>query len=69
MAVPSALIDALTPASDWNFTPAGNAKVANRSLMNLSLAIDHRALGGLAAARFLAQVKGWLEELRTPSFD
>ena len=28
-----------------------------RSMMNLSLSIDHRALDGLAAARFLQQVK------------
>jgi 2-oxoisovalerate dehydrogenase E2 component (dihydrolipoyl transacylase) len=32
-----------------------------RSMMNLSLSIDHRALDGLAAARFLQQVKRWLE--------
>ena len=32
-----------------------------RSMMNLSLSIDHRALDGLAAARFLQHVKGWLE--------
>jgi pyruvate/2-oxoglutarate dehydrogenase complex dihydrolipoamide acyltransferase (E2) component len=30
-------------------------------MMNLSLSIDHRVLDGLAAARFLQQVKGWLE--------
>ncbi len=35
--------------------------IAVRSMMNLSLSIDHRALDGLAAARFLQQVKGWLE--------
>ncbi|MDP9365013.1 MAG: 2-oxo acid dehydrogenase subunit E2, partial [Chloroflexota bacterium] len=35
--------------------------IAIRSMMNLSLSIDHRALDGLAAARFLQQVKGWLE--------
>jgi 2-oxoisovalerate dehydrogenase E2 component (dihydrolipoyl transacylase) len=34
-----------------------------RSMMNLSLSIDHRALDGLAAARFLQQVKGWLESV------
>jgi 2-oxoisovalerate dehydrogenase E2 component (dihydrolipoyl transacylase) len=34
-----------------------------RSMMNLSLSIDHRALDGLAAARFLQQVKGWLEKV------
>ena len=32
-----------------------------RSMMNLSLSFDHRALDGLAAARFLQQVKRWLE--------
>lgn len=32
-----------------------------RSMMNLSLTIDHRALDGLAAARFLKQVKDILE--------
>jgi 2-oxoisovalerate dehydrogenase E2 component (dihydrolipoyl transacylase) len=35
--------------------------VAIRSMMNLSLSIDHRTLDGLAAARFLQQVKAWLE--------
>jgi 2-oxoisovalerate dehydrogenase E2 component (dihydrolipoyl transacylase) len=35
--------------------------IAIRSMMNLSLSIDHRILDGLAAARFLQQVKGWLE--------
>jgi 2-oxoisovalerate dehydrogenase E2 component (dihydrolipoyl transacylase) len=35
--------------------------IAIRSMMNLSLSIDHRALDGLAAAKFLQQVKGWLE--------
>ncbi len=34
-----------------------------RSMMNLSLSIDHRVLDGLAAARFLQQVKGWLERV------
>jgi pyruvate/2-oxoglutarate dehydrogenase complex dihydrolipoamide acyltransferase (E2) component len=29
--------------------------------MNLSLSFDHRALDGLTGARFLQQVKGWLE--------
>ncbi len=37
--------------------------IAIRSMMNLSLSIDHRALDGLAAARFLQQVKGWLESV------
>jgi 2-oxoisovalerate dehydrogenase E2 component (dihydrolipoyl transacylase) len=35
--------------------------IAIRSMMNLSLTIDHRALDGLAATRFLAAVKDWLE--------
>ena len=35
--------------------------IAVRSMMNLSLTIDHRVLDGLAAARFLQAVKGWLE--------
>ncbi len=35
--------------------------IAIRSIMNLSLSIDHRVLDGLAAARFLQTVKGWLE--------
>ncbi len=34
-----------------------------RSMMNLSLSIDHRVLDGLAAARFLQQVKAWLENV------
>ena len=34
-----------------------------RSMMNLSLSIDHRALDGLAAARFLQQVRAWLEDV------
>ncbi|MDQ3045014.1 MAG: 2-oxo acid dehydrogenase subunit E2, partial [Chloroflexota bacterium] len=32
-----------------------------RSMMNLSLSVDHRVLDGLAAARFLRHVKNWLE--------
>jgi 2-oxoisovalerate dehydrogenase E2 component (dihydrolipoyl transacylase) len=35
--------------------------IAIRSMMNLSLSIDHRALDGLAAAKFLQRVKAWLE--------
>jgi 2-oxoisovalerate dehydrogenase E2 component (dihydrolipoyl transacylase) len=38
--------------------------IAVRSMMNLSLSFDHRALDGLAAARFLQQVKRWLEGVR-----
>jgi 2-oxoisovalerate dehydrogenase E2 component (dihydrolipoyl transacylase) len=41
--------------------------IAVRSMMNLSLSFDHRALDGLAAARFLQQVKRWLEGLRADS--
>jgi 2-oxoisovalerate dehydrogenase E2 component (dihydrolipoyl transacylase) len=39
--------------------------IAIRSMMNLSLSIDHRVLDGLAAARFLRQVKDWLEAVST----
>lgn len=35
--------------------------IAVRSMMNLSLTIDHRALDGLAATRFLAHLRDWLE--------
>jgi 2-oxoisovalerate dehydrogenase E2 component (dihydrolipoyl transacylase) len=37
--------------------------IAIRSMMNLSLTIDHRALDGLAATRFLQSVKRWLENV------
>jgi 2-oxoisovalerate dehydrogenase E2 component (dihydrolipoyl transacylase) len=37
--------------------------IAIRSIMNLSLSIDHRVLDGLAAARFLRAVKDWLEAI------
>jgi 2-oxoisovalerate dehydrogenase E2 component (dihydrolipoyl transacylase) len=37
--------------------------IAIHSMMNLSLSIDHRALDGLAATRFLQQVKRWLEAI------
>jgi 2-oxoisovalerate dehydrogenase E2 component (dihydrolipoyl transacylase) len=37
--------------------------IAIRSMMNLSLTIDHRALDGLAATRFLAQLRDWLESV------
>jgi 2-oxoisovalerate dehydrogenase E2 component (dihydrolipoyl transacylase) len=40
-----------------------NDAIAIRSMMNLSLSFDHRALDGLAAARFLQQVKAWLERV------
>ncbi|HET7037582.1 MAG TPA: dihydrolipoamide acetyltransferase family protein [Thermomicrobiaceae bacterium] len=35
--------------------------IAIRPIMNLSLSIDHRILDGLSAARFLGEVKRWLE--------
>jgi 2-oxoisovalerate dehydrogenase E2 component (dihydrolipoyl transacylase) len=37
--------------------------IAIRSMMNLSLTIDHRALDGLAATRFLAHLRDWLESV------
>lgn len=37
--------------------------IAIRSMMNLSLSFDHRALDGLAGARFLQSVKRWLESV------
>lgn len=37
--------------------------IAIRSMMNLSLSFDHRALDGLAAARFLQQIRSWLEHV------
>jgi 2-oxoisovalerate dehydrogenase E2 component (dihydrolipoyl transacylase) len=37
--------------------------IAIRLMMNVSLSFDHRALDGLAAARFLQQVKAWLERV------
>ena len=47
------------------FRPAGFVVVDDmigiRSMMNLSLTIDHRALDGLAATRFLAAVRDRLE--------
>jgi 2-oxoisovalerate dehydrogenase E2 component (dihydrolipoyl transacylase) len=41
--------------------------IAIRSMMNLSLSFDHRALDGLATARFLQQVKRWLEAVHQDS--
>ncbi len=35
--------------------------IAIRSMMNLSMSVDHRALDGLKAASFLSEVKRWLE--------
>jgi len=35
--------------------------IAIRSMMNLSLSLDHRVLDGLTGARFLNEVKRWLE--------
>jgi 2-oxoisovalerate dehydrogenase E2 component (dihydrolipoyl transacylase) len=43
--------------------------IAIRSMMNLSLSFDHRALDGLAAARFLQQVKAWLERVDEGTVD
>ena len=37
--------------------------IAIHSMTNLSLSIDHRALDGLAATRFLQQIKRWLEAI------
>lgn len=44
--------------------------IAIRDMMNLSLSFDHRALDGLAAARFLQQVKKLLENVndKTPLY-
>jgi 2-oxoisovalerate dehydrogenase E2 component (dihydrolipoyl transacylase) len=36
--------------------------IAVRSMMNLSLSFDHRVLDGLTGARFLSEVKRWLEQ-------
>jgi 2-oxoisovalerate dehydrogenase E2 component (dihydrolipoyl transacylase) len=41
--------------------------IAVRSMMNLSLSIDHRVLDGLVAAQFLQAVKAWLEEINVDS--
>lgn len=41
--------------------------IAIRSMMNLSMSFDHRALDGLAAARFLQQTKRWLEHINEDS--
>lgn len=45
-------------------TPVGmpDDSIALRPLMNLSLSIDHRALDGMVAAKFLAKVKARLEQ-------
>lgn len=45
-------------------------RIAIRSMMNLSLSIDHRAVDGLGASRFLQQVKKWLEGVneKTPLY-
>jgi 2-oxoisovalerate dehydrogenase E2 component (dihydrolipoyl transacylase) len=37
--------------------------IAIRSMMNLSLSIDHRVLDGLSATRFLQSVRLWLERV------
>jgi 2-oxoisovalerate dehydrogenase E2 component (dihydrolipoyl transacylase) len=41
--------------------------IAIRSMMNLSLSIDHRVLDGLVAAQFLQAVKAWLEAIAIDS--
>ena len=41
----------------------GDDAIAVRSMMNLCLSFDHRALDGDQAIRFLARVKGLLEEI------
>jgi len=41
--------------------------IAIRSMMNLSLSLDHRVLDGLAGARFLSEVKNWLERFNPES--
>jgi 2-oxoisovalerate dehydrogenase E2 component (dihydrolipoyl transacylase) len=41
--------------------------IAVRSMMNLSLSIDHRVLDGLVAAQFLQTVKAWLENIGVDS--
>ena len=42
--------------------------IAIRSMMNMCIAIDHRATDGAQAGEFLADVKRWLESVdeRTP---
>jgi len=42
--------------------PGGDA-IAVRSMMNMVLAIDHRATDGAQAGRFLADIKRWLESV------
>jgi 2-oxoisovalerate dehydrogenase E2 component (dihydrolipoyl transacylase) len=42
--------------------PQGDA-IAVRSMMNMVLAIDHRATDGAQAGRFLADIKRWLESV------
>ena len=37
-------------------------KVAQRSMMTLSLSFDHRLVDGAPAATFLQTIKGYLEE-------
>ena len=44
----------------------GDDAIAVRSMMNLCLSFDHRALDGDQAIAFLARVKGLLEEIEAP---
>ena len=37
--------------------------IAVRSMMNMCIAIDHRATDGAQAGEFLADVRGWLESV------
>ena len=43
-------------------SPDGDV-IAIRSMMNMCIAIDHRATDGAQAGEFLATVKGWLESV------
>jgi 2-oxoisovalerate dehydrogenase E2 component (dihydrolipoyl transacylase) len=42
---------------------AGGDAIAIRSMMNMCIAIDHRATDGAQAGEFLADVRGWLESV------
>jgi 2-oxoisovalerate dehydrogenase E2 component (dihydrolipoyl transacylase) len=43
-------------------TPQGDV-IGVRSMMNMVLAIDHRATDGAQAGRFLATIRQWLESV------
>ena len=47
------------------FVPDEAGQPALRSLMTVTLSVDHRAVDGAAAARFLATIKGILETAGT----